>query len=65
MMRTDYPFDYETCEHNKVFTDPDNIGVCMECIAINIALSGSNLVDMDAIKRTYAILAASEADNGQ
>jgi len=53
---SDYPFSYEDCNHNKVFTDPEGIGVCKQCVAMNMALSDTPL-DMTEIESTYTILA--------
>lgn len=51
----DYPFSYENCDHNKALTDPDNIGVCMQCLAQNLSLQGE-FRGMEEVENTYAVM---------
>lgn len=44
----DYPFDYDDCPHDKSFTDPDKIGMCVQCIIMNSAVAGDTLSEEEA-----------------
>jgi hypothetical protein len=54
----EYPFAYDDCTHNKFYTDPENIGVCKECMALNMAVSDDQELDDDILDKTYAIMGA-------
>ena len=52
----DYPFSYDDCEHNKFYTDPENVGLCKECMAMNLAVSDDQELDMDSLEFTYNVM---------
>lgn len=58
------PFEHEECDHDKATTDPEGIGLCMECFAMNIALSETPL-DMDEVEATYMVMAGIQGFFGE
>lgn len=52
----EYPFSAADCDHNKFYTDPDNIGFCKLCISMNMALSDDQESDDELVEDTYTIM---------
>ncbi len=56
----EYPFSPDDCDHERAFTDPENVGLCKQCMAINMALSPEP-VDMEEIEVIYTIAVGLDA----